>query len=85
MVSADGFMQRWVYNNGWCKLNDGPLSNKSLDFRACPFANTLEDELRVILLGGDGLRSAIKVLSRKDEIFQNYFGNDAKITAGDLV
>lgn len=85
MVSADGFMQRWVYNNGWWKLNDGPLSNKSLDFRACPFANTIEDELRVILLGGDGLRSAVKVLSRKDEIFQNYYGSDAKITAGDLV
>lgn len=49
MVSADGFMQRWIYNHGWQKLNDGPISNKSLDLRACQFVNSIEDELRVIL------------------------------------
>lgn len=85
IVTADGFMQRWVYNNGFQKLNDGAISNKAIDFRACQFVNCIEDELRVILAGGDSVRSNIKVMTHKDEVIQNYYGTEVKITSGDLV
>ena len=78
-------MQRWAYNNGFQKLNDGAISNKSLDFRSCQFINGKDDELKVVLAGGDSVRSNIKVLSYKDEVLQNYYGSEVKITSADLI
>lgn len=85
MVTADGFLQRWVYDEGFQKLNDGAISNKALDFRSCPFVNGIEDRFKVVIAGGDSVRSNIKVLSHKDEVLQNFYGPEVKITSGDLV
>lgn len=67
LVTIDGFMQRWVYNMEWQKLNDGAISNKALDFKACPFVNGSDDPLQVAIAGSDGVRSTIKVFSDKNE------------------
>lgn len=85
IVTADGFMQRWVYNNGFQKHNDGAISNKSLDLRSCQFLNSKEDELKLMIAGGDSVRSNIKILSHKDQVLQNFYGPEVKITAGDLI
>lgn len=86
LVTADGFVQRWIYaDNEFQKLNDGAISNKSLDFRSCQFINDKDDMRKVVLAGGDSVKSNIKVLSHKDEILQNFYGDEVKITAGDLL
>lgn len=85
IVTAEGFMQRWIYDNGFDKLNDGAISNKLMDFRACPFINDSKDQLKVVLAGGDTVRSNIKVLSYSDEVLQNFYGNEVKITSADLL
>lgn len=83
-MTADGFLQRWVYDNGFQKLNDGAVSNKSIDFRACQFVNELDDDLKIVVAGGDSVRSNIRLISRKDEVLQNFFGDETKITSADL-
>ena len=85
LVSADGFMQRWIYDNGFQKLNDGAVSNKSVDFRSCQFVNGVDDELKIVVAGGDNVRSNIRIISHKDEILQSFFGQETKITAGDMI
>ena len=41
--------------------------------------------LKVVLGGGDNVKSNIKVLSNKDEVIQNYYGPEVKITSGDIL
>jgi WD40 repeat protein len=85
IVSADGFMQRWIYDNGFTKLNDGAVCSKSIDFRSCCFVNGIDDDLKVIAAGGDSDKSTIRLVSYKDEVLQNYSGTETKITSGDVI
>jgi hypothetical protein len=66
MTSTDGFIQRWKTTDHFDKLNDGALKD-NIDFRACQFLNDSSDQFKVILAGGDGIHSNLKVLNFKDE------------------
>jgi len=86
IVTMDGLMERYEYNTEWKKLNDGAISNKMLDLRACPFVNNdSKDQYKVVIAGGDGTKSNIKVFNNKNDVLQNYYGAESKVTSGDVV
>jgi len=85
IVTADGFIQRWIYDNGFQKLNDGLICEKSVDFRSCQFINDAEDELKVVVAGGTEDKSNIRIYSHKNETLQTFFGQETKITSSDIM